>query len=100
MAQYPGLTYASICLCYGKLSGRSEEVLSETVKAPLEQAINVIEDMIYMNSIASNDGSSSTAIFFNVGTAPQESMVNVNNRVQMVLPLDVRRQDVTVLKRS
>ena len=102
VAQYPDLTPPSVYVM-ANYPGASAEVLSETVQAPLEQAINGVEDMIYMNSVASNDGSSSTAVFFKVGTDPQEAMVNVNNRVQMVLntlPEDVRRQGVTVRKRS
>ena len=102
VAQYPDLTPPSVYVT-ANYPGASAEVLSETVQAPLEQAINGVEDMIYMNSVASNDGSSSTAVFFKVGTDPQEAMVNVNNRVQMVLntlPEDVRRQGVTVRKRS
>ena len=102
VAQYPDLTPPSIFVT-ANYPGASAEVLSETVQAPLEQAINGVEDMIYMNSVASNDGSSTTSVFFKVGTNPQEAMVNVNNRVQMVLntlPEDVRRQGVTVRKRS
>lgn len=100
--QYPDLTPPSVYVM-ANYPGASAEVVSETVQAPLEQAINGVEDMIYMNSTAAADGSSSTAVFFKVGTNPQEAMVNVNNRVQMVmstLPEDVRKRGVTVRKRS
>jgi hydrophobe/amphiphile efflux-1 (HAE1) family protein len=60
--------------------------------------------MIYMNSVASsNSGSSTTMVFFKVGADPDKAMINVNNRVQMVmpsLPEEVRKYGVTVAKRS
>ena len=69
VVQYPDLRPPSVYVM-ANYPGTSAEVLSETFQAPLEQAINVVEDMIYMNSVASNDGSSSTVIFFNVVTDP------------------------------
>ncbi|MDR2781908.1 MAG: multidrug efflux RND transporter permease subunit [Holosporaceae bacterium] len=103
VAQYPELTPPSITVT-ATYPGASAETISETVLAPLEQKINGVEDMIYMNSVASgNAGSSSTQVFFKVGTDPDKAMINVNNRVQMVmssLPEEVRKYGVTVMKRS
>ncbi|MBR1734050.1 MAG: multidrug efflux RND transporter permease subunit [Alphaproteobacteria bacterium] len=100
--QYPDLTPPSIFV-QANYPGASPEVVSETVQAPLEQAINGVEDMIYMNSVASSDGKSSTTVVFKVGADSQKAMVNVNNRVQMImstLPEDVRKRGITVQKRS
>lgn len=100
--QYPDLTPPSI-MVRAQYPGASAEVISETVQAPLEDAINGVDDMIYMTSTASGDGSSNTAVYFKVGTNPQEAMVNVNNRVQTVLntlPEDVRKYGVVIRKAS
>ncbi|MDR2106959.1 MAG: multidrug efflux RND transporter permease subunit [Holosporaceae bacterium] len=103
VAQYPELTPPSIIVS-ASYPGASAEVISETVLAPIEQKINGVEDMIYMNSVASgNGGSSTTQVFFKVGSDPDRAMINVNNRVQMVmssLPEEVRRYGVNVSKRS
>lgn len=103
VAQYPELTPPTIVV-ETNYPGASAEVISETVLAPLEQKINGVEDMIYMSSVASsNNGKGTTQVFFKVGTDPDQAMINVNNRVQMVtstLPEDVRRYGVNVLKRS
>lgn len=100
--QYPDLTPPSI-MVRAQYPGASAEVISETVQAPLEDAINGVDDMIYMTSTASGDGSASTAVYFKVGTNPQEAMVNVNNRVQTVLttlPEDVRKYGIVIRKAS
>ena len=100
--QYPDLTPPSVFV-EANYPGASPEVVSETVQAPIEQAINGVEDMIYMNSVASSSGKSTTTVVFKVGADSQKAMVNVNNRVQMVmntLPEDVRKYGVTVQKRS
>ncbi|MDR0580787.1 MAG: multidrug efflux RND transporter permease subunit [Holosporaceae bacterium] len=103
VAQYPELTPPTIMVA-SSYPGASAETISETVLAPLEQKINGVEDMIYMNSVASgNGGSSTTMVFFKVGADPDKAMINVNNRVQMVmssLPEEVRKYGVTVAKRS
>lgn len=102
VAQYPDLTPPSI-IVRAQYPGASAEVVSETVQAPLEDAINGVDDMIYMTSTASGDGSASTSVYFKVGTNAQEAMVNVNNRVQTVLstlPEDVRKYGVVVRKAS
>ncbi|MDR1235431.1 MAG: multidrug efflux RND transporter permease subunit [Holosporaceae bacterium] len=101
--QYPNLTPPSIMIS-ASYPGASAETISESVLAPLEQTVNGVEDMIYMNSVASgNAGTSSTQVFFKVGADADKAMINVNNRVQMVmasLPEDVRKYGVTVMKRS
>jgi HAE1 family hydrophobic/amphiphilic exporter-1/multidrug efflux pump len=82
--------------------GASADVIAETVAAPLEQALNGVEDMLYMRSGSSSTaGSLTIAITFAVGTDPDIAVINVQNRVQsaiQLLPEEVRRQGVTVQK--
>lgn len=102
VAQYPDLTPPTISV-EANYPGASAEVISETVQAPLEQKINGVEDMIYINSVASSNGRSVTSVYFKVGADPDKAMINVNNRVQMVtatLPEEVRKYGVTVSKKS
>lgn len=83
--------------------GASAEVLEATVAAPLEQAINGVEKMLYMSSNSSGDGAVSINVTFDVGTNLDIAAVNVNNRVNQVLnklPQEVLRQGVTVSKSS
>jgi multidrug efflux pump len=81
--------------------GASADVIAETVAAPLEQALNGVENMLYMRSDSSSTGTLTIAITFAVGTDPDISVINVQNRVQsalQLLPEEVRRQGVTVAK--
>ena len=81
--------------------GASADVIAETVAAPLEQALNGVEHMLYMRSNSSSTGTLSIAITFAVGTNPDIAVINVQNRVQsalQLLPEEVRRQGVTVAK--
>ncbi len=83
--------------------GANPKVLAETVAAPLEQAINGAEHMIYMKSVASSDGTLTLTVTFQLGTDPDAAQVQVQNRVSQVLnrlPEDVRRQGVTTQKQS
>jgi multidrug efflux pump len=81
--------------------GATAETIAETVAAPLEEEINGVEGMLYMNSISAGNGSLTINVTFAVGTDPDLAAINVNNRVQAAvprLPEEVRRQGVTVLK--
>ncbi|HVY82398.1 MAG TPA: multidrug efflux RND transporter permease subunit [Steroidobacteraceae bacterium] len=81
--------------------GASAEVVAETVAAPLEQALNGVEGMLYMRSANASNGAMQLTITFAVGTNPDIAVINVQNRVQSALPLlpeEVRRQGVTVAK--
>ncbi|MBR2504498.1 MAG: efflux RND transporter permease subunit, partial [Elusimicrobiaceae bacterium] len=100
--QYPDLTPPSIQVS-AQYPGASPEVIADTVAAPLEQQINGVEDMLYMNSTSSANGDMNLLVYFKVGTDPDQAMINVNNRVQSAtstLPEDVRRYGVTVEKKS
>ncbi|MGB6329445.1 MAG: multidrug efflux RND transporter permease subunit [Halarcobacter sp.] len=83
--------------------GASSQTIAQTVVAPLEESLNGVQDMIYMESTTSDDGSASINIYFKVGTNTQEAKVNVNNKVQTVLstlPSIVQSQGLTVEERS
>ena len=83
--------------------GANPKVLAETVAAPLEQAINGVEHMMYMKSVASSDGSVLLSVTFRPGTDPDDAQVQVQNRVSQALarlPEDVRRQGVVTQKQS
>ena len=100
--QYPDLTPPTIAVS-ASYPGASPEVIADTVAAPLEQQINGVEDMLYMNSTSSSNGDMALTVYFKVGTDPDQAMITVNNRVQgatATLPEDVRRYGVTVDKKS
>ncbi|MDR3362344.1 MAG: multidrug efflux RND transporter permease subunit [Desulfovibrio sp.] len=103
VAQYPDLVPPTVTVS-AFYPGASAETISATVLAPLEVSINGVENMLYMtSSAASGSGAGSITVYFALGTNPDMALVNVNNKVnlaQTTLPEQVRRQGVTVLKRS
>jgi HAE1 family hydrophobic/amphiphilic exporter-1/multidrug efflux pump len=83
--------------------GASATTLEQTVAAPLENAINGVEDMLYMSSTSASNGAVEIQVTFNIGSDVDKAALNVNNRVKQAearLPLEVRRQGVTVEKGS
>ncbi len=103
IAQYPDLVPPTVNVSVS-YPGASAETIAATVLAPLEVNINGVENMLYMTSTAaSGSGSGSINVYFSLGTNPDMALVNVNNKVnlaQTLLPEEVRRQGVTVVKRS
>ena len=84
-------------------TGANAATVQKSVVVVLEEAINGVEGMMYMQSTASNTGSANVSIFFRQGTDPDMAMVNVQNRVATVLgrlPSDVTKSGVNVRKRQ
>ncbi|HKN79272.1 MAG TPA: multidrug efflux RND transporter permease subunit, partial [Lysobacter sp.] len=83
--------------------GANPKVIAETVATPLEEAINGVEDMMYLKSVAGSDGVLQMTVTFKPGTNADDAAVRVQNRVAQALarlPEDVRRQGVTTQKQS
>ena len=83
--------------------GASPKVIAETVATPIEEAVNGVENMIYMKSVASSDGVMYLTVTFKPGTDADLAQVQVQNRVNQALarlPEDVRRLGVTTEKQS
>ena len=99
--KYPDIAPPTVYL-WASYPGASAEAVQKSVVAPLEQAINGVDNMTYMTSSASN-GSAWIQIFFKQGTNPDMAAVNVQNRVvqaQAMLPAEVLRFGVSVEKRQ
>lgn len=83
--------------------GASAQVVEESVIRPIEEQVNGVEDMLYIESTASNNGSATITVFFKVGIDGDIAQVNVQNRValaQSSLPAEVTQQGVSVKKKS
>ena len=102
VAQYPEITPPTVQVgC--TYPGASAQVVADTVAAPIEQQVNGVEDMLYMSSQCSNDGTYNLTVTFKVGTNLNMAQVLVQNRVALAAPTlpDVVKQiGVTVRKRS
>lgn len=99
--KYPDIAPPTVYL-WASYPGASVEAIRKSVLAPLEQAINGVDNMTYMTSSASS-GSASISIFFKQGTNADMAAVNVQNRVvqaQGMLPQEVLRTGVSVEKQQ
>lgn len=84
-------------------TGANAETVQKSVIVPLEEAINGVENMMYMTSTASNSGSARITIYFRQGTDPDMATVNVQNRIataQGLLPAEVTKSGINVRKRQ
>jgi multidrug efflux pump subunit AcrB len=102
VAQYPEIVPPQVVVS-ATYPGASAETIAETVAAPLEQQINGVERMIYMQSTSTSAGTLTISVYFQNGTDADQATINVSNRVQRATPLlpeEVRRQGVSVTKRS
>jgi len=102
IAQYPEVVPPQVVVT-ASYPGADARTVSETVAAPIEQEVNGVEGMLYMESQATNDGGMQLTVTFKLGTNPDLAQVLVQNRVAIAtpkLPEDVRRLGVTTKKRS
>mgnify|MGYP000311653304 CR=1 FL=1 len=102
VTQYPDIAPPTVSV-RATYTGANAQTVLNSVIAPLEDQINGVENMMYIQSSASNDGSADISIYFNQGTDPDMAAVNVQNRVSMaqgLLPAEVTKVGVTTQKRQ
>lgn len=102
VTQYPDIAPPTVSVRASYTGANAQTVLNSVV-APLEDQINGVENMMYVQSSASNNGSADISIYFNQGTDPDMAAVNVQNRVSMaqgLLPAEVTKVGVTTQKRQ
>ena len=102
ITQYPDIAPPTVSV-RATYTGANAQTVLNSVIAPLEDQINGVENMMYMTSSASNNGSAEISIYFKQGTDPDMAAVNVQNRVSMaqgLLPAEVTKVGVTTQKRQ
>ena len=102
ITQYPDIAPPTVSV-RATYTGANAQTVLNSVIAPLEDQINGVENMMYMTSNASNNGSADISIYFKQGTDPDMAAVNVQNRVSMaqgLLPAEVTKIGVTTQKRQ
>ena len=100
ITQYPDIAPPTISVSANYTGANAQTVLNSVI-SPLEDQINGVENMMYMQSTATNNGSARITVYFKQGTDPDMAQVNVQNRVtqaQGLLPSEVTQVGVTKLK--
>ena len=102
MEQYPDIAPPTVIVSTS-YTGANAETVQKSVIVPLEEAINGVENMTYMTSTSTNNGSGSITVYFKQGTDPDMATINTKNRVseaEGLLPAEVTKVGVTVEKRQ
>ena len=102
MEQYPDIAPPTVMVS-ATYTGANAETVQKSVVVPLEEAINGVEDMLYMTSTSTNTGSGNITVYFKQGTDPDMATINTKNRVseaERLLPAEVTKIGVTVEKRQ
>ncbi|NML56678.1 efflux RND transporter permease subunit [Chryseobacterium cheonjiense] len=102
VTRFPDISPPTIMVS-GSYPGGNSETVIRSVVTPLEEQINGVEDMEYIKSNASNDGTFSISVIFKQGVNPDQAAVNVQNRVQQatpILPQEVIRMGLTTSKQQ
>ena len=100
--RYPDIAPPTISIMTSYQGADAQTVLNSVI-TPLEESINGVENMTYMQSTATNNGTAMITVYFKQGSDPDMAAVNVQNRVsqaQALLPAEVTRVGVTVSKRQ
>ncbi|MCR2098968.1 efflux RND transporter permease subunit [Campylobacter upsaliensis] len=98
--QYPNLTPPTVSVS-ATYTGADAQTISESVAIPIEDAINGVENMIYLESTSSASGQMRLTAYFDIGTDPNQATVDVNNRISSAtakLPEAVKKLGITVRK--
>ena len=102
VSEYPEVAPPSVQI-QANYPGASADTIARTVAGPIEEQINGVEGLLYFTSQAASNGTLQTTVTFETGTDADQAAINVSNRIQAALPRlpeEVRRQGVTVTKRS
>ena len=102
ISEYPEVVPPSVVV-RAQFPGANPKVIAETVASPLEESINGVEQMLYMQSQANSDGNLTLTVYFRLGMDPDKAQQLVQNRVSQALPRlpeDVQRLGVTTIKSS
>ncbi|MBK0092793.1 multidrug efflux RND transporter permease subunit OqxB [Erwinia sp. S59] len=102
ISEYPNVVPPSVQV-RAEYPGANPKVIADSVATPLEEAINGVENMMYMKSVAGSDGVLVTTVTFRPGTDPDQAQVQVQNRVAQAearLPEEVRQLGLTTQKMS
>lgn len=100
--QFPEIAPPTVSVS-ASYTGANAETVLKSVVVPLEEALNGVENMMYMTSTAANNGSARITVYFRQGTDPDMATVNVQNRIataEGLLPAEVTKSGITVRKRQ